>query len=63
MWEVMNCCVIMHNMIIGIAREEQVHDDHPFDHQGPLAQLDQLHGKFSALLAMHQEIQDGLVHT
>jgi hypothetical protein len=42
----MDYYVIMHNMIIENEREESVEDDHPYDHDGPLAQLDQVSVEF-----------------
>jgi hypothetical protein len=38
----MKCCVIMHNMIIESECEEPVENDQPFDHMGPLAELDEV---------------------
>ncbi|XP_071678459.1 uncharacterized protein [Lolium perenne] len=40
MGEVMNACMIMHNMITESERNEPVHDDQPFDYQGPLAEVE-----------------------
>jgi hypothetical protein len=50
--------VIMHNIVVESEREEPVEDDQPYDHKGPLAELDQVLVKFSAFLAMHQEIHN-----
>jgi hypothetical protein len=46
----------MNNIIIESERLESVVDDQPFDHHGPLAQLDQVSAEFATFLAMHQEI-------
>jgi hypothetical protein len=59
MWETMNACVIMHNMIIEGEREHPVYDPEPYHRQGPLANVDhQVPVAFAAFLAMRQEIRD-----
>jgi hypothetical protein len=46
----MSYYVIMHNMIINSEREAPVEDDHPFDHMGLLAKLDEVPMEFSTSL-------------
>jgi hypothetical protein len=64
MWETMNACVIMHNMIIESEREHPVYDPEPYHRQGPLANVDhQVPAAFAAFLAMRQEIRDANTHS
>jgi hypothetical protein len=64
MWEVMNACVTMHNMIIESEREYPVVDPEPYHRQGPLATVDRkVPAAFAAFLAMLQEIRDKNTHS
>jgi hypothetical protein len=63
MREVMDACVIMHNMIIKSKHGVPMVDDQPYEHQGPLAQVDhEVPIEFGAFLAMHQAIRDKQIH-
>ena len=63
MWEIMTCCVILHNMIIEGEQEEPVFDTKPYYRQGPLAQIDhQLPATWTIFLNMCHEIRDPQVH-
>ncbi|KAK1669807.1 hypothetical protein QYE76_057966 [Lolium multiflorum] len=63
MWEVMQACVIMHNMIIEDDRKNHVRSHvGPYECQGPLAEVDHETADFADFLAMHAEIRDSNVH-
>ena len=64
MSEVMNCCVILHNMIIESEQNDPVADTEPYYRQGPLADVDhQVPATWASFLAMRQEIRDPVMHT
>jgi hypothetical protein len=66
MWEVMNYCVCLHNMIIeneqkySIPLSEQAA---PYEREGPLAQPNhQVLASWAAFIAMCQEIRESTMH-
>lgn len=64
MWEVMQACVIMHNMIIedDCKNHARTHVG-PYECEGPLAEVDhELPADFTDFLAMHAEIRDNNIH-
>ncbi|KAK1652331.1 hypothetical protein QYE76_070136 [Lolium multiflorum] len=66
MWEVMNCCVCLHNMIIEDERKHPVplaEEEAPYEREGPLAQPNhQVPPSWAAFIAMRQEIRDSTMH-
>jgi len=66
MWEVMNCCVCLHNMIIENERKHPVplaEQEAPYEREGPLAQPNhQVPTSWAAFIAMRQEIRDSTMH-
>ncbi|XBI18098.1 hypothetical protein VPH35_059980 [Triticum aestivum] len=62
-WEVMTCCIILHNMIIESEQKEPVFDTEPYYRQGPFETVDhQVPTSWAAFLNMRQEIRDPQVH-
>jgi hypothetical protein len=66
MWEVMNCCVCLHNIIVENERKYPVplsEQAAPYEREGPLAQPNhQVPASWAAFIAMHQEIQESTMH-
>ena len=63
MCDIMNACIIMHNMIIESERDVRMVFDEPFDFQGPLADPHPgVSAEFDDFLSVYQEIRDEGVH-
>ena len=64
MWEVMQPCVIMHNMIIEDDHKNQVRRYvGSYECQGPLAEVDHdVPADFADFVDMHAEIRDSNIH-
>jgi hypothetical protein len=59
----MNARVTIQNMIIENERVNPMHDDHSYNYQDPLTEVDhQVPSEFEASLAMHHEIRDEQAH-
>ena len=62
----MNCCVILHNMIIESERDHPVPNSEakaPYYRQGPLADVDhQVPATWAAFLTTRREIRDAGTH-
>ena len=62
MSEVINCCVILHNMIIESERDDPMDDNEAYYRQGPITDIDhQVSETWTNLLNMRQEIRDSVV--
>jgi hypothetical protein len=63
LWEVMQTCVILHNMIIKNDRKTRVRYVGPYECQGPLTKVDHpVPAEFADLFSMHTEILDNNVY-
>jgi hypothetical protein len=66
MWEVMNCCVCLHNMIIKNEQKYPVplsEQAAPYDREVPLAQPNhQVPASWASFIAMRQESRDSTMH-
>ena len=62
LWEVMTCCVIMHNMIVEDERDESIFDQ-GFDYQGEnIEPLHQDPTTFEQFVQFHREMRDWHTH-
>ncbi|KAK1697635.1 hypothetical protein QYE76_014332 [Lolium multiflorum] len=61
LWEVMTACVIMHNMIVEVERDDSLFDNE-WDGQGELVTPQRAPASFQDILHAHHEIRDLAVH-
>ena len=61
MWEVMTACVIMHNMIVEVERDDSLYDN-DWEGQGELVAPQGGPATFQDILHVHHEIRDSTVH-
>ena len=63
MWDVMNACICLHNMIIENERDDPVVEEGELCRQGPRAEPDhEVPSSWVAFLTMRQEIRDPNMH-
>ena len=59
MWDVMNACICLHNMILENERDDPEEEEGKLYKQGPLAELDHdVPSSWATFLSMRQEIRD-----
>ncbi|XP_051186503.2 uncharacterized protein [Lolium perenne] len=61
LWEVMTACVIMHNMIVEVERDDSLYDN-DWEGQGELVTPQRGPASFQEVLHAHHEIRDLAVH-
>ena len=63
MWDVMNACICLHNMILENERDDPEEEEGELYRQGPLAEPDHdVPSSWDAFLVMRQEIRDQNMH-
>jgi hypothetical protein len=63
MWEVVNACIITNNMLIESERANPMHDDLPYDLEGPLVKFDhEVPVEFENFLQNHRQIRNQDTH-